>query len=119
MKIIEDLKINRTHKTIDNEGGFMPLHVEKLYTDDVGTTYSFAHYYKQNGDMMKDPDMEFIITRSGKIYPKTFQMDAPPIYEESIFYEHGWKVRPKLQRGHVSFAEMWLKNIKNQQDINI
>ncbi len=105
------------HKTFDNKPGFMPLHVEKLYTVDVGSVYSFAHYYKLNGDMMKDPDMEFIVTKAGQIFPKMFQMDAPPIYEESIFYNEKWKVRPALQKQHVSFANMWFTNIKAQQNI--
>lgn len=114
MKIIEDLE---THKTIDNKSGFMPLHVEKLYTDEIGAFYSFAHYYMQNGDMMKDPDMEFVVTKTGQVFPKMFQMDAPPIYEESIFFDEKWKVKPALQKQHASFANMWLKNIKAQQNI--
>ncbi len=116
MKIIEGLE---THKTLDSKSGFMPLHVEKLYSLDVGMVYSFTHYYKQNGDLMKDPDMEFIVTKTRQVFPKTFQMDAPPIYEESIFQDENekWKVKPALQKQHVSFANMWLKNIKAQQKI--
>ncbi len=114
LKIIEGLE---EHKKIDAKAGFMPLHVEKLYTDEIGDIFSFAHYYKQNGDMMKDPDMEFILTKSGQVFPKMFQMDAPPIYEESIFFDEQWKVKPAQQRQHAQFANMWLKNIKVQQNI--
>ncbi len=98
--------------------GFMPLVVEKVYTQDIGTTYSFAHYYKCNGDMMQDPEMLFIKHINGKVYPAMFQMAAPPVYEESIFYDDGkWKVKPKQQKDHTSFAQTWLNNIKEQQNI--
>jgi hypothetical protein len=46
-----------------------------------------------------------------------FQQAIPPIYEESMFFENSWKVRPRLQRDHASFANMWLKNIKCQQNL--
>ena len=115
-KIISDLDTGKTHKTIDNcDTAFMPLHVEKLGTSEVGTTYSFCHYFKQNGDMCQDPEMLFIKHKSGRVFPSMFQMAIPPIYEESIFYDYGWKCRTRLQRQHKDFANMWLKNIKEQQ----
>ena len=36
-----------------DEGGMMALSIERLGP----RMYSLAHYYKQNGDMMRDPDV--------------------------------------------------------------
>jgi len=117
-KIIDNHLNGNQHCQIGEKGeSFMPLVVEKLQTDSIGTFYSFAHYYTQNGDLMQDPEMLFIKHDNGNIYPSMFQMAAPPIYEESIFYDDGWKVRRKLQKDHTLFAQTWLKNIEQQQAI--
>lgn len=117
-QIIEDLRGPRTHKKIDNNNGtFMPLSVEKLYTHDVGTVYSFCHYFKQNGDLCQDPEMLFMKTKLGSVAPMMFQQ-YPGIYSESIFSEDGkWKIKRKLKADHASFANMWMKNIKSQQGL--
>jgi len=100
---------------IDNSA-FMPLVVEKLYDTEVGTFYSFCHYFKQNGDMCQDPEMVFIKTNSGFVYPSMFQQAIPPIYEESIYQEDGkWMCRKSLQKQHADFANLWMENIKYQQ----
>jgi len=119
--ITEDMEGNRrNYKKIDNTNDtFMPLVVEKVGTYDIGNMYSFAHYFKQNGDMCQDPEMCFIVHKSsGKVFPCMFQQAIPPVYEESLFMDDGkWKFKPAMQKDHVSFANMWLKNIKDQQSL--
>jgi len=115
--IVSDLNTSKTHKKIDNSKSFIPLSVEKLSTYDVGTMYSFAHYFNQNGDMCQDPEMCFIKTKLGKVYPCMFQQAIPPIYQESIFFDNGWKCKTKMQKDHTQFANMWLINIKEQQGL--
>ena len=95
----------------------MPLIVERLGTFDVGTQYSFAHYFKQNGDLCRDPEMVFLKHKSGAVIPCMFQQDIPPLYQESLFFDDGWKVSPRLNKQHTSFANMWIKNIKWQQSL--
>jgi hypothetical protein len=108
----------KSHVTIDNcKGTFMAAHIERLYDTDKGTIYSVTHYYEQNGDMMRDPDMEFL-HMNGFWIPITFQMSAPPICEESMWQEGAtWKLRPKKQAEHARFANAWMKNIKEQQGL--
>jgi hypothetical protein len=49
------------HKEFDNSpGAFMAVHVENIGECNMGKLFSIAHYYEQNGDLMKDPDMVFI-----------------------------------------------------------
>ena len=111
--------------TIDNGGSFMPLHVDRLQAVEAGTIYSFAHYFKQNGDMCCYPEMTFL--ESGKdspvdvdgVYPLTFQQAIPPVYQDAIEWD-GPKikgVRRKMQADHTSFANTWLRNIREQQGV--
>jgi len=108
-------------RKIDNTNGvFMPVHVDLLNTCDLGAVFSVAHYFKQYGDLMRDPDMEFIRDKDGNYYPISFWQDGGfPVRDEAVEWE-GDKikgVRVKLQVRLVTFANMWLKNIKEQQNI--
>ena len=110
------------HKKIDNtEGTFMPVHVEHLRPCKLGQIFSVAHYYKQNGDLMRDSDMEFIKGGDGEYYPISFWQDAPPVRNEVVMWKDGeitgWM--GKEQASLVTFANTWMKNIKEQQGINI
>lgn len=106
------------HCRIGEKGkAIMPLSVEKLTTYDVGTVYSFCHYFEQNGDLCQDPEMLFLLHKTCRVYPMMFQMAIPPVYEESVFFDNGWKVKTRLQAKHTKFANTWLKNIKNQQGL--
>ena len=107
---------------IDNTGEvYMPVHFEKLYKTDFGGNvafvFSLAHYYKQNGDLVPDPDMTFIfLPEKELVYPASFQNSM--VYKESIFQEEGtWKMIKSEQKYSADFANMWLKNIKEQQGI--
>lgn len=107
------------HIKIDNcEGVFMPIVVEKLGENKHGTIYSLTHYGEQNGDAMKDPDMTFLVRPYG-IMPMSFQQDYIPIYQVSAEVgEDGYlRYKPKLLNEHVTFANMWLRNIKAQQGL--
>lgn len=42
-------------------GGFMALHLDVLNRAPHETLISLAHYYEQNGDLVPDPDMTFVI----------------------------------------------------------
>ena len=109
-------------KKIDNTGGtFMTVHVECIGRCNLGPIYSIAHYYKQNGDMMRDPDMEFIKGEDGEYYPISFWQDSPPIRDEPINWEVGEIVSygEKRQAALATFANMWMKNIKEQQGLAI
>lgn len=112
---------------VDN---YMPLSIE-LILDGIKTPfgkarwYSIAHHYEQNGDLMRDPEMGFLVVdnRTNEsdlsliaIYPQMYQQDNLGIYEESIKLDkcavNGYI--DKWQRAHCAFANLWLKNIKAQ-----
>jgi hypothetical protein len=111
-------QVNRHHfhLRIENEG-FMPLVVEAW---NIGGSHviSVAHYWMQNGDAMRDP--EVVMMNEGRLL--TFQQD-PYIYQELASYEKGpagvsWKISPRLYASVLDFTKMWVRNIKAQGFIN-
>lgn len=140
-KLVQDLDNPGDAKTFDAhgytekwDGGIMAVHVENIghiKSTGTGNLYSITHYYKQNGDMMRDPEMIFwggrhVEIKKGKVvdietyYPVYFRQDGGiPIEQESVIFEDG-KVsgyRPRMQADHTKFANVWMKNIKEQQSL--
>ena len=99
---------------LDNDSNYMYLAVEKPYGDNI---ISLAHYGKQNGDAMRDPEMLFL-NKNGRYYPMYYHNDYMHIVQESMFLSgERWKVIPSMQKGQRDFANMWLSNIKVQQGL--
>ncbi|MDB5158784.1 MAG: uncharacterized protein JWR50_3491 [Mucilaginibacter sp.] len=111
----------KDHLKITNEP-FMPLTIEKIGEGITtpwgeGEQYSLCHYYEQNGDLMQDPEMCFIITsQQNYIVPYLYTQAALGIYEESILIKNSQMLTYKrtLQLHHVVFANTWLRNIQAQ-----
>ena len=99
-------------RRIDNaEGIFLAVVVERIGPN----RFSIAHYYEQNGDLVPDPDFEFV-TRNGEWFPAAVT--------------HAWGSRRCLKvddNGRITglyrleyvdlreFARVLLTNIKKQQ----
>lgn len=103
-------------------GAYMELVVEKLMeVDFMGSSaeiFSLAHYFEQNGDLVPDPDMTFIRIKLMPmvVLPASFQNQM--VYQESLWSDDGkWLRNPFLLSDLVGFANMWLKNIKEQQEL--
>lgn len=137
--ILATLKENGdTSIKIDNNAensGIMPLHVELIGTGiesycGIGNLYSFAHYYEQNGDLMKDPEIVYyVVDNRGEdvgnmdmlgVFPQMWQQDGViGGYRELITIENN-KLKsfiPKLQKETAQFTGQWMRNIKWQQNI--
>lgn len=74
-----------SYAKIDNGGnGFMPVSVEKLFhIPTFDEHFVISHTYEQNGDLMRDPEMEFVI-KDGKYFPITMLiLDSSPKRERS------------------------------------
>ena len=123
-------KLNgKDHIKLHSEG-FMPLTIEKLDTNistlsGKATTYSLTHYYEQNGDLMRDPEMVFIVVDNRtdgndytalEIYPQMYQQDNLGLFEQSIIIENNTikSFIKTWQHSHCNFANHWLKNINQQ-----
>lgn len=100
----------------------MAVHVEMISKISRGPVFSVAHYYEQNGDLMKDPDMTFLRGVDGEYYPLSYQQDGLGIYQDAIEWDDSGNIkgfRAKMQADMVSFANDWMENIKDQQGLNM
>lgn len=84
---------------------FMPLTFEHLYDD----RYSLMHFYTQNGDLMRDPDMEIVINHEAQTVEAMTFTQHPFIFQE---VEQG---DTRLQQELNGFLSQWLSNIKAQE----
>lgn len=98
VELLEKMQ-RQQHLKIENEP-FMPLTIERLGEDfqtPWGTTqhYSLCHYYIQNGDLMHDPEVCFLVAdkqdsdQQVKIFPFTFYQASIGLYEEPVSFM-GW-----------------------------
>jgi uncharacterized protein YqiB (DUF1249 family) len=97
--------------------GFMDLHVEFLYKRTPSCwAYSLAHYGEQNGDMMKDPDMEiWVYPELEMVEAFNFQNDYVGVYRQVRFTRNGQEfVRPQVKKELNSFLRTWTLNLKRQ-----
>ena len=93
--------------------GFMDLCFDRLYDEEGAVVISLAHYFKQNGDLCSDPDMEIRIFPDRKMAEAlTFQQAIPPIYQR--VYPAPGKVIPALKKDLNSFLATWLRNCVQQ-----
>ena len=101
-------------------GEYMPLSIENMETTFHGfPVYGMMHFYTQNGDLMRDPDMTFYVDReSSAIVPMTIQQDGVPftkygtLYKE-VFDEHG-ECRRDMLHELDDFLNTWTRNILAQ-----
>ena len=108
-------------KKDESPGAFMAVHVEHIGSCNLGPKFSVAHYYEQNSDLMKDPDMVFIRGKDGEYYPIEFQQDNIAFFQRAVSYDDDEKIdryHPLIQADMVKFANQWMVNIAMQQHIN-
>ncbi len=124
-RIVDGLKEPGDHKKLDNApGAFMALSVVLIDQWPEGNIISLAHYYEQNGDQMRDPDMTFLVSNGSKfiaglVFPASYRQDGLGINQESLFYNENNELRinRKMQADHATFANTWMRNIKEQQQL--
>ena len=96
------------HATLSADG-FMDLSIEWIGDNRL----AIAHYGKQNGDLMADPDMELIVDfDKQEVLPATYQNDYLGVYQEVYLENNQW--RPALHRELTSFLNTWLRNLEFQ-----
>jgi len=99
-------------RTIDNAPGvYMAAVIEKIGP----RRFSVAHYYRQNGDLVADPDLEFIRLDAGWFPAAVTQ---PMGYACAITADHTGRIVSHKPRAYASIralAAVLLTNIKAQQ----
>jgi hypothetical protein len=106
-----DLSASEAHLKLEQDC-YMPLVIEKVGLNLI----SVAHYFRQNGDTIADPDVVFFMG----------YLEWVPIeIQQSFGYQQVAKVKDdgsaishlnvRAQADLASFCRMWGKNIKEQQ----
>lgn len=101
--------------------GFMPLSIEDIgHSPDGLRQISLCHYGKQNGDLMRDPDIVYVLQEIDGITvaePISFRNDYMGIIQK-VYIENGegkrTHVNPRLKRELVGFSLTWFRNLKEQ-----
>ncbi len=108
------------HLHIDNPP-WMPLDIEDILISGPNglRTISVAHYGKQNGDPMRDPEMLFEVSRDGSEFtfdPYYWRNDYLGIERYSSFRDDEQKlfILAGLKRQHEQFARTWDANLRAQ-----
>ena len=89
--------------------GYMPLHVEVIGRRPGATLLSIMHTYVQNGDVMRDPDVEVeVVPGSEEWLPVSYRQDGLGIFQQAVSMEGGVVL---FHHGPVAdirrFLEMW------------
>ena len=98
-----------SHIVLKSEG-FMDLHFEKIGEN----TYSLAHYFEQNGDLVPDPDMEI------RLDPKNKTVEALTYQSQMTFSrvypnpEKPFLVNLRVRKELNDFLGFWLRNLIQQ-----
>ena len=113
-RIFNDME-EGTSKKIDNSKAYMSLSAERL-TDCL---YSMAHYFKHNGDLIADPDVELLRTKNGRWYPVALQLSNGSYIRaiENCTEQGPTRGYPMRYFEIRSFLSMWLKNLQDQQNL--
>jgi hypothetical protein len=101
-------KSGEFHLKVENKS-YMELVIERH-----GQRVSVAHYFQQNGDAMRDPEIEFILATW---LPVWIQQDPVGIFTVAISFSDDGK--PRIHKTMLAdltrFAAKWARNIKAQK----
>jgi len=90
--------------------GYMDLSIDKIYQGDNYTLISLQHYFKQNGDLVPDPDMVVKVYDEGSAEAISFQDQ----FQYLEVYPYPNKVIPKYKKELNAFLNTWLNNLIDQ-----
>lgn len=98
--------------------GFMPLSIERIGTGPRGgMLISVMHWYEQNGDLMRDPDVEIeILPDTGEWLPLSYRQDSAGLFQEVQIDIDGDLMRAseRFVKDIQRFLKLWDRNIGEQ-----
>lgn len=118
-EILQKLLALQKSKIDNTDGVYMPVHIEIIEKIDKYDHISLAHYGRQNGDAMRDPEMIIALHKeSQQFIPYYYRNVYCGIEQYSVRWtEKGVLLNNRLQAEHTTFANQWLRNIAAQQRI--
>ena len=118
-EIFRALLALQTTKIDNSDGTYMPVYLELIGRIDKYDFFSLAHYGRQNGDAMRDPEMIIALYKeSQQFVPYYYRNDYMGMEQYSVRWtEEGVLLNRRLQADHTTFANQWLRNIATQQHL--
>lgn len=105
-----DLSAEEAHLRLE-QNGYMPLVIEKIGQYRV----SVAHYFRQNGDSIADPDVVFFTGYSEWVPIEIQQVMGFHRYAELAVDEGSIeRFAPRGQADLALFTNQWARNLKQQ-----
>ena len=102
-KIAKPLIDGDAHYMRFSTKGYMDLIIENIGENKI----AMAHYYELNGDLMADPDIEFVVDYENKyLIADSFQQDNLAYFERA-------NDNPIIINDMNDFTSNWLSNIKS------
>jgi hypothetical protein len=90
--------------------GFMPLSIEKH-----GRTITLTHYYEVNGDLVPDPDVEYVDLGGNDWLPVAIQHATGHYCRTAQQAASGnWLVSKRTMQDLQSFSRQWARNLLMQ-----
>ena len=118
-RLIAGLNEPGNARKIDNSRGtYMPVSVECIGPN----LYSVCHYGEQNGDLMRDPEIVFWRGPDQRFYPTGYRNDYLGVDRIAITFDESGKPSryyPREQRDEATFAGTWMRNIRQQQNLEV
>ncbi len=131
VEIMDGFKMVTVQAIIDQHGGietlkekgikienkpYMPLVIEWIGSGPYETELvSVAHYYTQNGDAMRDPEIVFSLSKLGYWMPMSFLQDNLGLYQEAVtIRDDSFFFKAALIRDLQEFAKTWDRNLAEQ-----
>ncbi|MGK5084768.1 hypothetical protein WDW37_15850 [Bdellovibrionota bacterium FG-1] len=108
--LLETFRQNEHYAVKIASEGFMPLSIEK-HDKQITVT----HYYEQNGDLVPDPDMEFVDLGGADWLPVAIQHSTGHYCKAAEQAASGnWLVSKRAMRDLQSFSRTWARNLLAQ-----
>ena len=118
-EIFRSMLALQTTKIDNSDGTYMPVYIELIGRIDKYDFFSLAHYGRQNGDAMRDPEMIIALHKeSQQFVPYYYRNDYMGMEQYSARWtDEGVLLNRRLQADHTTFANQWLRNIATQQHL--
>ena len=118
-EIFRSMLALQTTKIDNSDGTYMPVYIELIGRIAKYDFFSLAHYGRQNGDAMRDPEMIIALHKeSQQFVPYYYRNDYMGMEQYSARWtDEGVLLNRRLQADHTTFANQWLRNIATQQHL--
>jgi len=112
LDVVPDLMTIVDHRKSVVGGAIMDLNFDLLSRSDTKIVIALSHFYKVNGDLVADPDMEIAV------YPQREMAEALS-YQDTYIYRTVYspdrmQVDVRAKRDLNSFLANWLANLIDQ-----